>query len=63
MQFDRIRIQADKPTTVVSAIEGTVSYVNLVEMFDASNENAGNVDIEDLAGNVFILTSFSYKTS
>ena len=63
VQFDRIRIQADKPTTVVSAIEGTVSYVNLVEMFDASNENAGNVDIEDLAGNVFILTSFSYKTS
>ena len=63
VQFDRIRIQADKPTTVVSAIEGTVSYVNLVEMFDASNENAGNVDIDDLAGNVFILTSFSYKTS
>ena len=63
VQFDRIRIQADKPTTVVAAIEGTVSYVNLVEMFDASNENAGNVDIDDLAGNVFILTSFSYKTS
>jgi len=63
VQFDRIRIQADKPTTVVAAIEGTVSYVNILEMFDASNENAGNVEIDDLAGNVFILTSFSYKTS